>query len=254
MSETIKEIKKQLKKVRSIHSPFFYKWLHDPRKGVQAALYTKARRLIKRQKKIEQFSSRCHYERYLHRQGYQYVAGIDEVGRGPLAGPVVTCAIILPENFDLIDVNDSKQLSPHRRETLYPKILDQAIDFSVGIGSNHLIDRINIYNADRVAMKRAVLSLNRSPDYLIVDAMTIPVHFPQLKLYHGDTKSVSVGAASIVAKVYRDHLMNKYGLEYPQYDFKHNAGYGTKEHLQALRKYGITPIHRLSFAPVRRYK
>lgn len=254
MTETIKSIKKRLKGVKSIRDPFFREWINDPRKGVQVLLHSKAKRLAKLQLKIRRFKSRCRYERYFHNLGYQNVVGVDEVGRGPLAGPVVTCAIILPRDFNLIDVNDSKQLSPRRREVLYPKILDQAVDFSIGIGSNRLIDRVNIYEADRMAMRQAVLSLDHSPDYIIVDAMTIQVPFHQLKLYHGDAKSVSVGAASIVAKVYRDHLMDKYSREYPQYDFKHNAGYGTPEHLQALKKYGITPIHRLSFAPVRKYK
>ncbi|XIF19770.1 MAG: ribonuclease HII [Acetilactobacillus jinshanensis] len=161
--------------------------------------------------------------------------------------------MVLPKDFNLLQLNDSKRLTPKEREALYPKILDQALDFSIGIGSSDLIDKINIYQADLVAMKRAVSMLNPQPDYLIVDAMHIHVPIPQLMLYHGDAKSVSVGAASIIAKVYRDHLMTKYGYLYPQYDFKHNAGYGTQEHLMALKKYGVTPLHRRTFNPVPKF-
>lgn len=184
----------------------------------------------------------------------QLVAGVDEVGRGPLAGPVVTAAVILPHNFDLIDVNDSKKLSPKKRKTLFPQILAKAVSVSVGLANNDVIDRINIYEADRLAMAHAVQGLKVKPDALLVDAMNVPLNIPQIKLIHGDAKSNSIAAASIVAKVFRDNLMDAYGKVYPEYDFKHNAGYGTREHMEALKKYGPTPIHRRSFAPVSEYE
>lgn len=160
----------------------------------------------------------------------------------------------MPHDFDLIDVNDSKKLSPKKRQALFPKILEKAISVSVGLANNDVIDRINIYEADRVAMAHAVQGLKVKPNALLVDAMNVPLNIPQVKLIHGDAKSNSIAAASIVAKVFRDNLMDAYGELYPEYDFKHNAGYGTREHMEALKKYGPTPIHRRSFAPVSEYE
>ena len=178
------------------------------------------------------------------------MGGVDEVGRGPLAGPVVAAAVILPEDFSLLEVNDSKKLSPQKRLALYPKILQEAVAVGVGVMDNKVIDQINIYEADRLAMKQAVEALSTRPDALLVDAMNVPVDLPQLELIKGDAKSNSIAAASIVAKVFRDSLMDDYARLYPDYAFDHNAGYGTKDHLEALRKYGPTPIHRLTFSPV----
>ncbi|WP_201330378.1 ribonuclease HII, partial [Lactobacillus nasalidis] len=180
----------------------------------------------------------------------QLVAGVDEVGRGPLAGPVVAAAVVLPQDFSLLEVNDSKKLSPQKRLALYPQILAQAVAVGVGVMDNQVIDRINIYEADRQAMKQAVEALSVRPAALLVDAMNVPVELPQVELIKGDAKSNSIAAASIVAKVFRDSLMDDYARLYPQYAFDHNAGYGTKDHLNALRKYGPTPIHRLTFSPV----
>lgn len=236
--KSIKVIRQELKATRHLSDEMVTRLATDSRKGVRQVLKTWQRKSKRRQQMVKSFHVRESYEHHLRKQGYRRIAGVDEVGRGPLAGPVVTCAIVLPTDFNLIKVNDSKQLTPKERESLYPRILDEALDYSIGIGSRELIDKINIYQADLVAMKHAVLTLDPQPDCLIVDAMHIAVSIPQLKLYHGDAKSVSVGAASIVAKVYRDHLMNKYDRLYPQYDFKHNAGYGTHEHLMALKKYG----------------
>ena len=250
--KTVSQIKNELSRVRRINSPILQEWVHDPRKGVQQAVRSRRKQLIHYRNRRLAFHRRFKYENRLWQNGHQLIAGVDEVGRGPLAGPVVTCAMVLPRNFNLVMTNDSKQLTPRERTILYPQILSQAIDYGIGIGSRKLIDRINIYEADRLAMKRAILALSCHVSYIIVDAMQIDVSTPQLKLYHGDEKSVSVAAASIVAKVYRDHLMDKYDRIYPQYDFKHNAGYGTPKHLAALKKYGVTPIHRRSFAPVRR--
>ena len=225
----------------------------DERKGVQKLLVSYEKRQLKRSQALAQFQNRFSYEKEFW-QKKQLVAGVDEVGRGPLAGPVVTAAVILPHNFDLIDVNDSKKLSPKKRKALFPQILAKAVSVSVGLANNDVIDRINIYEADRLAMAHAVQGLKVKPAALLVDAMNVPLNIPQIKLIHGDAKSNSIAAASIVAKVFRDNLMDAYGEVYPEYDFKHNAGYGTREHMEALKKYGPTPIHRRSFAPVSEYE
>ena len=225
----------------------------DERKGVQKLLISYERRQAKRAQAVAQFQNRFSYEKKFWQKS-QLVAGVDEVGRGPLAGPVVTAAVILPHNFDLIDVNDSKKLSPKKRKELFPKILAKAVSVSVGLANNDVIDRINIYEADRLVMAHAVQGLKVKPAALLVDAMNVPLNIPQVKLIHGDAKSNSIAAASIVAKVFRDNLMDAYGEVYPEYDFKHNAGYGTREHIEALKKYGPTPIHRRSFAPVSEYE
>ena len=225
----------------------------DERKGVQKLLVSYEKRQRKRAQALAQFQNRFSYEKEFWQKN-QLIAGVDEVGRGPLAGPVVTAAVILPHNFDLIDVNDSKKLSPKKRKALFPQILAKAVSVSVGLANNDVIDRINIYEADRLAMAHAVQGLKVKPAALLVDAMNVPLNIPQIKLIHGDAKSNSIAAASIVAKVFRDNLMDAYGEVYPEYDFKHNAGYGTREHMEALKKYGPTPIHRRSFAPVSEYE
>lgn len=221
----------------------------DSRSGVQKLLASYQRKQEKLAKKKSAFLERFTYEKKFWQKG-QIVAGVDEVGRGPLAGPVVTAAVIIDDHFDLLDVNDSKKLSPQKRLALYPKILSEAISVAVGVKSPQVIDQINIYEADRQAMVEAVLDLDQKPDALLVDAMNVPVDLPQVKLIKGDAKSNSIAAASIVAKVFRDKLMDDYAKIYPQYDFPDNAGYGTAKHLAALKKYGPTPIHRKTFAPV----
>ncbi|KAI4309757.1 ribonuclease HII [Lactobacillus intestinalis] len=245
---TIKEIKELLN--NGVSEEEFAALKNDPRSGVQKLLTSYKRKQELLLKKKEQFLSRFQYERRFWGKG-QLVAGVDEVGRGPLAGPVVTAAVIIDENFDLIDVNDSKKLSPKRRLELYPKILEKAVSVGIGIKNAQVIDEINIYEADRLAMAEAVKDLDRKPDALLVDAMDVPIAIPQIKLIKGDAKSNSIGAASIVAKVFRDKLMDDYDALYPQYKFSKNAGYGTKDHLDALNKFGPTPIHRKSFEPIK---
>ena len=245
---TIKEIKELLN--NGVSEGEFAALKNDPRSGVQKLLTSYKRKQELLLKKKEQFLSRFQYERRFWGKG-QLVAGVDEVGRGPLAGPVVTAAVIIDENFDLIDVNDSKKLSPKRRLELYPKILEKAVSVGIGIKNAQVIDEINIYEADRLAMAEAVKDLDRKPDALLVDAMDVPIAIPQIKLIKGDAKSNSIGAASIVAKVFRDKLMDDYDALYPQYKFSKNAGYGTKDHLDALNKFGPTPIHRKSFEPIK---
>lgn len=245
---TIKEIKELLN--NGVSEEEFAALKNDPRSGVQKLLTSYKRKQELLLKKKEQFLSRFQYERKFWEKG-QLVAGIDEVGRGPLAGPVVTAAVIIDENFDLIDVNDSKKLTPKRRLELYPKILEKAVSVGIGIKNAQVIDEINIYEADRLAMAEAVKNLDRKPDALLVDAMYVPIAIPQIKLIKGDAKSNSIAAASIVAKVFRDKLMDDYDALYPQYKFSKNAGYGTKDHLDALNKFGPTPIHRKSFEPIK---
>ncbi|MHA8137910.1 ribonuclease HII [Lactobacillaceae bacterium Scapto_B20] len=251
-SKTIAQIKAELQLIDSLTDPWLTQLQLDDRKGVQVALDSRIKQLEKRRQKELAFQNRFLYERKLWDKGVYYVAGVDEVGRGPLAGPVVAGAVIVPQDFDLVDVNDSKQLSPVQRAALAPLIEEASIATSIGIQDRKAIDELNIYEATRLAMKSAVMGLDPQPDQLIVDAMQIDVPIEQLKLYQGDAKSISVSAASILAKVYRDHLMDQYALQYPEYDFEHNAGYGTAKHLAALKKYGATPIHRISFAPVKK--
>ena len=249
---TIAEIKKLLSS-GDVSTDLLIKLENDSRQGVQRLVKSYKMQKAKKEKAFLEFKTRFSYEKEFWCQN-KLVAGVDEVGRGPLAGPVVTAAVILDKNFDLIDVNDSKKLTPKKRNELFPMILDKAVCVSVGLSNNDLIDKINIYEADRVAMARAVKGLKVKPDALLVDAMDVPVDLPQLKLIRGDSKSNSIAAASIVAKVFRDRLMDAYGELYPEYDFAHNAGYGTAKHLSALKQYGPTPIHRFSFEPVSSYR
>lgn len=246
---TVKEVKALLAS-GEVSKEQLDKLSQDSRSGVQKLLASYKRKQDKIAKKKAAFLERFSYEKKFWAKG-ELVAGVDEVGRGPLAGPVVTAAVIIDKNFDLIDVNDSKKLSPQRRLELYPKILEEAVSVAVGVKNAQVIDQINIYEADRLAMAQAVNDLDRKPDALLVDAMNVPVDIPQIKLIKGDAKSNSIAAASIVAKVFRDKLMDDYAKIYPQYKFPNNAGYGTKDHLEALKKYGPTPIHRHSFEPIK---
>lgn len=244
---TIKEIKELLK--GDVSDEEIADLEKDPRAGVQKLLLSYHKRQKKLFEKKQAFLERFSYEKQFWQKG-QLVAGVDEVGRGPLAGPVVTAAVIIDQDFDLLDVNDSKKLTPEKRLKLYPKILEKAVSVAVGVKNAQIIDQINIYEADRQAMAQAVKALDVKPDALLVDAMNVPVDLPQIELIKGDAKSNSIAAASIVAKVFRDKLMDDYDKIYPQYGFSRNAGYGTKEHIAALKDYGPTPIHRKTFAPV----
>jgi ribonuclease HII len=195
-------------------------------------------------------------EEKLWQQGFKLIAGIDEVGRGPLAGPVVAAAVILsPENNSswLTQIRDSKKLSAKKREFLSACIQEEAIAFSIGMVSHEQIDYLNILGATRLAMRTAMEQLTTTPDALLIDAVKLPeIAIHQKSIIRGDSISRSIAAASIVAKVYRDALMAKYANLYPGYGFARNMGYGTKEHLESLREIGCCPIHRISFAPVRR--
>lgn len=244
---TIKEVKELLS--TDVTEDQLAELEKDPRVGVKKLIISYRKKQIKLLAKKQAFLERFSYEKQFWQKG-ELIAGVDEVGRGPLAGPVVTAAVIIDHNFDLLEVNDSKKLSPEKRLQLYPKILSEAISVGIGVKSAAVIDQINIYEADRQAMAQAVKALDVKPNALLVDAMIVPVDLPQIELIKGDAKSNSIAAASIVAKVFRDKLMDDYDKIYPQYGFPRNAGYGTKEHIDALKKYGPTPIHRKTFAPV----
>ena len=198
-------------------------------------------------------STMLNYEKDLYGNGINFIAGIDEVGRGPLVGPVVAAAVILPEGFYNKDINDSKKLSEKKRNELYEVIKNNAISIGIGIVSNKRIDEINIYEATKEAMKLAIDNLSVKPEYLLIDAMKLDVDIPSISIIKGDAKSESIAAASIIAKVTRDKMMYELDKIYPMYDFANNKGYGTKKHIEAIQKYGIISEHRKSFKPVSNY-
>lgn len=188
------------------------------------------------------------YEKNLMQKGYKYICGVDEVGRGPLAGPVVCAAVIMPLG-DLIEgVDDSKKLTEKKREILSEEILKKAISCRIALADPRTIDKINILQATRMCMKNAIEGLSVKPDFVIVDGnMTLDIVIPQMSIVKGDSLSYSIGAASIVAKVYRDRLMDELAVTYPQYGFEHNKGYGTEFHIESIKKSGVCPVHRRTF-------
>ena len=193
------------------------------------------------------------FETELYNNGINFIAGIDEVGRGPLVGPVVTAAVILPKDFYDERINDSKKLTEKKRELLYDVIMENVISVGIGISSEDVIDEINILNATKRAMLEAVNNLSVKPEHLLIDAVKLDTDIPQTSIIKGDAKSESIAAASIIAKVTRDRMMIELDKIHPEYDFKHNKGYGTKKHIEAIRKYGIIKEHRKTFAPCDEY-
>ena len=195
-----------------------------------------------------------HFENAARKNGYSSIAGVDEAGRGPLAGPVVSSAVMLPESFLRADVTDSKKLSPKIRNVLYERIYEEAISIGTGIVDALEIDRINILQASLLSMKMAVENLNPKPDFLLIDGIhRIPHRIPQQPVPKGDALSVSIAAASIIAKVTRDRLMECYHLDYPQFGFSKHKGYPTQKHKAAIQKYGCCPIHRRTFKGVKEH-
>lgn len=194
------------------------------------------------------------FEEELYDNGYHLICGVDEAGRGPLAGPVVVASCILPPFLRIKGINDSKKLSAKKREELYKIIVKQAIDYKIVFVSNEDVDKYNIYQATKKGMLEAISKLKIQPDYALIDAM--PLHELELKhdsIIHGDARCASIAAASILAKVTRDHYMEKMDVKYPNYGFKKHKGYPTKDHLEALEKYGPCKIHRKTYAPVSKY-
>ena len=179
------------------------------------------------------------------------IAGVDEVGRGPLAGPVVAAAVILPKNYKITGLNDSKKIPKKKHLEIFQAVQDQALSIGIGIMDNQVIDQVNIYEATKLAMKEAISQVSPKPEHLLIDAMKLELSIPQTAIIKGDANSLSIAAASIVAKVTRDELMKEFDQQFPGYDFAANAGYGTAKHLEGLKKLGVTPIHRTSFEPVK---
>ncbi|WP_207695043.1 ribonuclease HII [Enterococcus sp. DIV0212c] len=250
-TESIQQIKATLATVNNRNDERIKQWQTDERSGVQQALAQWDRRLQRHEKELALFEEMQEFEKHARSNGHRLIVGIDEVGRGPLAGPVVAAAVILPEDFQLLGVNDSKKLSAKKRNELYDEIQNQAISIGIGMVDHNMIDKINIYQASKLAMGIALEDLCFVPDYLLIDAMKLDVNIPQESIIKGDARSISIAAASIIAKVVRDRLMEDYAKMYPGYGFENNAGYGTKEHLHGLEQQGICTIHRKTFAPIK---
>lgn len=250
MKRTVKEIE-QLLRTLDEHHPLFQEIARDERKSVQNLLMRWYKQKERAQKEQNQWKQMSQYEQSLYAKGVTFVAGIDEAGRGPLAGPVVAAAVILPKDAYLPGLNDSKKLSEAKREALFAQIQATAISIGIGIVSAKEIDERNIYQATKQAMVQAIEQLTPKPEYLLIDAMELPLAVPQQSLIKGDANSVSIAAASVVAKVTRDAIMKQLAAQYPQYGFEKHMGYGTEYHLQAIRTYGVTEHHRRSFAPVK---
>ena len=248
---TIKEIQQRLELVTDLADPFLAEVVNDQRSGVQKAIEKRKRAIQAELNEDLRLEQMLRYEKELYQAGYQTIAGIDEVGRGPLAGPVVAAAVILPPGCKIKGLNDSKKIPKKKHMAIYQAIMDQALAIGIGIMDNTVIDQVNIYEATKLAMKEALSKLSLKPDYLLIDAMKLDVEIPQESIIKGDANSLSIAAASIVAKVTRDKLMADYDKEFPGYDFAKNAGYGTKSHLQGLERNGVTPIHRKTFEPVK---
>ncbi len=224
----------------------FLQYERDPRTGVHKEIEKARRRIAAYEKELARMEEIKKYEREY--SACAHICGIDEVGRGPLAGPVVAGAVILPKDCDILYINDSKKLSEKKREELYEVILEKAVAVGLGYSTPKRIDEINILQATYEAMREAVGQLSIVPDLLLNDAVTIPeVAIRQVPIIKGDAKSISIGAASIVAKVTRDRLMVQYDEVYPAYGFAANKGYGAQMHIEALKKYGPCPIHRKTF-------
>lgn len=209
---------------------------------------TDEKMLEKYEKEMEYLEGMLCFERKLIDAGFPCIAGMDEVGRGPLAGPVVACALILPQGMKISGVRDSKKLSEKKRGMLSQVILEAALDYAIGEASPVMIDEINILKATHLAMQLAVSRLTVKPDAILVDGLNVPgIDLMQKSVIKGDARSQTIAAASIVAKVYRDELMLEYHKQYPEYDFIHNKGYGTAKHIEAIKTHGLSPIHRRSF-------
>jgi ribonuclease HII len=249
---SIKEIRSLIEKMDEVPKDFLQFLQADKRKGVNELARQIEAAQAKQAKLAEQWEEMTKYERLFRSQGKTHVFGVDEVGRGPLAGPVVACAVCLPADFSLPGLNDSKKVPPAMREAFYEIITRDAVAIGIGVVSAERIDEINILQATREAMRTAIENAAVQPDICLIDAVQLPdVPFEQLPIIGGDAKSVSIAAASIVAKVTRDRLMTEYAKQYPAYGFEHNAGYGTAEHLRALQTYGPCPIHRRTFTGVK---
>ena len=225
---------------------FIQAYESDERASVQKKVEQARKKIAAYEKEIQRTEEMKRYEKQY--ASYEYICGIDEVGRGPLAGPVVACAVILPKDCDILYLNDSKKLSAKKREELYDIIMERAVAVGLGFVGPERIDEINILQATYEAMRKAISELSVKPTLLLNDAVTIPgVDIEQVPIIKGDAKSVSIAAASIIAKVTRDRLMVEYDKIMPEYGFASHKGYGAAAHIEALKKYGPSPIHRATF-------
>ena len=248
---TIKEIKEQLANIQRLDDPLLAELEQDSRSGVIQAIAKRKRELQKQVDEDLRLEKMLAYEKELYAQGIDLIAGVDEVGRGPLAGPVVAAAVILPKACKILGLNDSKKIPKSKHKEIYEAVLQNAIAIGIGVKANQVIDQVNIYEATKLAMMEAIGQLEPQPQHLLIDAMKLDLPISQTSIIKGDANSLSIAAASIVAKVTRDHMMEEFDKEYPGYDFAQNAGYGTAKHLAGLDKLGVTPIHRRSFEPVK---
>lgn len=247
MSQSISEIRKILQNTDTADLPsFIERFEEDTRSGVQKLVESASKQLEAYKKECARIFEMRRFEREY--DSFSCICGIDEVGRGPLAGPVVAGAVILPKDANILYINDSKQLSAKKRDELYDIIMKEAVSVGLGYVANERIDEINILQATYEAMRQAIGKLDPQPDLLLNDAVTIPhVAIRQVPIIKGDAKSISIAAASIVAKVTRDRLMEEYDIVFPGYDFAGNKGYGSASHIDALKRLGPCPIHRRSF-------
>jgi len=247
MSIKISDIKEQINNTEIKSLPeLIAEYANDERDSVKKLLISAQKKYDNYIKELERLETMALFENKY--SDYEFICGIDEVGRGPLAGPVMASAVILPKDSRILYINDSKKLSEAKREELFDIINEEAIAIGIGESSHTRIDEINILQATYEAMRKAIVKLNPSPQLLLNDAVTIPkVDIPQVPIIKGDAKSMSIAAASIIAKVTRDRLMVEYDAIYPQYGFASNKGYGSANHIEALKKYGPTPIHRKTF-------
>ena len=248
---TIKEIKEQLASIQRLDDPLLTEWEQDSRSGVIQAIAKRKKEIQKRLDEDERLEGMLAYEKECYAREIELIAGVDEVGRGPLAGPVVAAAVILPKGCKISGLNDSKKIPKSKHKEIYEAVLQNAVAIGIGIKDNQVIDQVNIYEATKLAMMEAIGQLEPQPQHLLIDAMKLDFPIPQTSIIKGDANSLSIAAASIVAKVTRDQMMEEFDLEYPGYDFAQNAGYGTANHLAGLHKLGVTPIHRRSFEPVK---
>ena len=248
---TIKEIKEQLANIQRLDDPLLAELEQDSRSGVIQAIAKQKREIQKRIDEDERLEGMLAYEKECYARGMELIAGVDEVGRGPLAGPVVAAAVILPKACKIPGLNDSKKIPKSKHKEIYEAVLQNAIAIGIGVKDNRMIDQVNIYEATKLAMMEAIGQLEPQPQHLLIDAMKLDLPIPQTSIIKGDANSLSIAAASIVAKVTRDQMMEEFDCEYPGYDFTQNAGYGTANHLAGLDKLGVTPIHRRSFEPVK---
>ncbi len=256
--ETNKETKSETKKIGDIKKLFdetpiesklevVEQFKSDARAGIQKLIASAEKQYNAYLDELDRCDYMLSYEQELYDNGAEFIAGVDEVGRGPLAGPVVTCAVVLQKGEKILYANDSKKLSKAMRDKLYDEIMEKAISVQIAVESVETIDKINILEATKLAMKKSVEGLTVKPSHVLVDATTIDINTPQTPIIKGDEKSMSIACASIVAKVYRDRMMESFNELYPNYCFDKNKGYGSADHIKAIKEHGITPIHRKTF-------